>query len=354
MTLQWADFPSGEQGLYGSEAARMLDGTPWLAITGFTTIENDPDPAIGSAGKVLRHANGAGGAIVSTRLALTDPDDIVGVCHNFYVAGFSSETQSFLSFATTDNTIRYEIRLRPNGGLEITRTASQIVVATADFPVVRSNSWNLIETFVNVVTGEIEIRRNDIPVLTYTDPAPFGGLIGIVGFPNGNPGGGGNVCYSKNIVIYNGQGTSVNDFQGNVIVTDLRPTADVTLGGWTTSSGSTAWDLLDETPPNDADYIEADDAPPLPAEVTFSNLPADVTSVRGLISITRAFKTDGGDGNLETSLSPNGVDYDVGADNPVTTAATYYFDVSQVSPDTAAAWTPAEVDSIRQRYDRTV
>jgi hypothetical protein len=357
MTLQWADFPSGEVGLYGSQAERMLDGTPWLSVNTTPTsnsIANDPDPAIGSAGRVLRHGNGSAGAVNSTRLALTDPDNIVGVCHNFYVAGFSSGVQSFLSFATTGNTIRYEIRVRPNGGLEITRTGSQTVVATADFPVIRANSWNLLETLVNVATGDIEIRRNGITVLTYTDSTPFGGTIGIVGFPNGNPGGGGSTCFSKNIVVYNGQGSEVNSFQGNVIVTDLRPISDVTLGGWTTSSGTEGWSLLDESPPNDADYIEADDTPPAPAEMEFSNLPADVTSVRGLLSIVRSFKTDGGDGNLQISLSPNGVDYDLGADNPVTTAATYRFDVSQISPVTAVPWSPAEVNSIRQRYDRTV
>jgi hypothetical protein len=112
--------------------------------------------------------------------------------------------------------------------------------------------------------------------------------------------------------------------------------------------------LLNETPPVDTGYIQADDTPPAPAEVLFTALPDDVTSVRGLISITRSFKTDGGDGNLQSSLSPNGTDYALGADNPVTTAATYRFDISQVSPDTAAAWSPSEVNTIRQRYDRTV
>jgi hypothetical protein len=139
-----------------------------------------------------------------------------------------------------------------------------------------------------------------------------------------------------------------------VIVTDLRPDEDVTLGGWTPSTGTEAWSLLDESPPDDLTFIAADDTPPSPAEVEFTSLPPDVTSIRGLISITRSRKTDGGDGNLQTSLSPDGTNYDVGTDNPVTTIPTYRYDVSQVSPATTAAWSPSEVNSIRQRYDRTV
>lgn len=353
MSLQWADFPSGEQGLYGSNTSLMLNGTPWLATSG--AIENDPDPAIGSAGKVIKHGALSGDSQNSLRLALTDPDDIVGVAHNFYITSFGTTNRNFLSFATTGNSVRYILSVRPNGGLDLSRASIGTVVATADFPIIRANSWNLMETLVNVTTGEIEVQRNGITVLTYTDPVPFGGTIGIVGFPDAAFGAAGGSIYSKNIVVYNGQGSTFNDFQGNVIVTDLRPVSDVTLGGWTTSAGSEAWSLLDETPPNDADFIEAGFDPlPAAAEVTLSNLPPDVTTVRGLISITRSLKTDGGDGNLQTSLSPNGVDYALGADNPVTTAATYRFDVSQLSPDTGAQWTPVEVDNLRQRFNRTV
>lgn len=356
MSLQWADFPSGEQGLYGSNQAFMLNGTPWVNLAG-TNILDDPDPAIGSAGKVFRHLSDVGSC---PRMVLTDPNTVVGFAHRLYALSLPAQTQAFLSFNTTGNFVLYSIRLRPNGGIEIatgeTSTSSGTVVAQADFPIVFANSWNHIETLINNATGKIEIRRNGVPVLTYTDPAPFGSNIGIIGFPNQTFRGGlGFEGRSKDMVLYNGQGSAFNTFQGSVLVTDLRPVSDVTLGGWTTSSGTAGWSLLDETPPNDADYIQAEDVPlPAPAELAFSNLPPDITTVRGLISITRSVKTDGGDGNLQTSLSPNGVNYDLGANNPVTTTPTYRFDVSQLSPATAAAWTPAEVDSIQQRYNRTV
>jgi hypothetical protein len=479
MALQWADFPSGQHGLYGKEGDRMLDGTPWVHVHNpSTAIVADPDPGIGENGYVLRHRANADGPTGATRLALTSPHAVVGVCHNFYAPTLPAGARPFIAFLTTGNVLRYQVRVRPNGGLEILRQST--VVATADFPIILASSWNLIETLVDVVAGTVQVRKNDVPVISYTDPSPFGGTIGLVGFPDTNPGGGNFDFFSKNIVVYNGQGSNFNTFQGNVFVTDLRPNADETLGGWTPSYGTNGYPHIGSTPfnhliatgtPNTANnirigdtyyrfttgnvnagtpagtsanpwlvnrgsnaeqalsnlrkainasgtpgtdystaltahptieasglsadklgvwpkdgtssafafaegdanlswlstsgmvtdgraddltFIAADDTPPSPAEVKFTSLPPDVTSIRGLISITRSRKTDGGDGNLQTSLSPNGINYAVGADNPVTTASTYRHDVSEISPVTSAAWTPTEVNSIRQRYNRTV
>jgi hypothetical protein len=88
--------------------------------------------------------------------------------------------------------------------------------------------------------------------------------------------------------------------------------------------------------------------------VSFTDLSADVTSVKGIMSIQRAAKTDGGDGNLQVSLSPNGTDWDAGTDNALTTAQTYYSDTSEVSPATSGAWTVAEVNALQGKLNRTL
>jgi hypothetical protein len=356
MALQWADFPSGEQGLYGTNTAFMLNGTPWVNLGGGSAIIDDPDPAIGSAGKVLR-AIGSGGS--TCRMALTSPATVVGCAFNFWCNNLPGGSVSFFVMLTTGNTLLYSLRLKPNGGIELLRLSNTTPLAEADYPVLFANSWNHLEMLVDTVSGEVEVRRNGltIPEISITDPVPVTGNIGLVGFTSINPNGTfgqSNNFRVKNIVLYNGLGSTFNTFQGSVIVTDLRPNADDTLGGWTTSSGSNAWSLLNETPPADGGFISAATPVPSPAEVSFTNLPDDVTSVRGLISITRSLKTDGGDGNLQTSLTPNGTDYVVGADNPVTTAATYRWDISEISPVTTAPWSPTEVNLIRQRYDRTL
>lgn len=355
MSHQWSDFPSGQPGIYGTNTAFMLNGTPWVNVSTATLVA-DPDSANFPNGVVLRHASGVNGPEEAARLALLTPHQKVGIAWRFWAdelpeAGFVS----FIHFLTTGNVGRYGLRLGANGALQLVE-GTTTELANTEAPVIFANSWNHLEVLVDVVTGDIEVRKNGVEIasLTTTDGSPPGGTIGLIGFPDNNAAGSNQgPFYSKDVVVYNGAGTQFNDFLGNVSVYDQVLDGDVTVGGWVPSTGSTAYNLIDETTPNDADYIQADDSPPAAAECTTANLPDDVTSVRCITSIVRAWKTDGGDGNLQISMSPNGSDYDAGADNPLTTSPTYYYDSSELSPATAAAWTPTEANSNRVQIDRT-
>jgi hypothetical protein len=106
--------------------------------------------------------------------------------------------------------------------------------------------------------------------------------------------------------------------------------------------------------PTDTSYISANSTPPAASEFKFTPLPVDVTSVRGLISIVRARKTDGGDAQLQVSLSTNAVAYDAGADRTVTTAPTWYWDVSVLDAGTGAPYLPAAVDALQAKVNRTL
>jgi len=353
MSLQWADFPSGQIGLYGTDRNFMLNGTPWIALSSAQLVA-DPDSASFPNGVVLRHDSGPSGPPEAVRMAIPTPHQKIGVAFRFYLASLPTGTRGFLHLLTTGNSGLYGLRVRPNGGIELVKGISTIL-ETADFPVLLANSWNHLEILADVVTGEIEVRKNgvEIAALTHTDASPAGGTIGIVSYPSGNPGSGSfNKMYSKDHVVYNGAGTQFNDFQGNVSVYDQWPDGDQAFN-WATSSGATGFNLIDESPPDDADYIEADDTPPAASEFTLGDLPADVTSVRAMISIVRAFKTDGGDGNLQVGLTPDGVDYDDGLDHPLTTSPTYHYDASELSPATGVPWTPIEANSARIRVNRT-
>jgi hypothetical protein len=181
-----------------------------------------------------------------------------------------------------------------------------------------------------------------------TDTAQiFMGCNTQLGGPAGKP-----IVFYKDMVFWDNSGSQNNDFIGSVIVKHLRPNEDVALNGWTTSSGSTGFNLINVSPPNDATFIQADDTLPGIAQFDIDNLPPDIVTVRALIPITRSRKIDGGDGNLQTGLT--GTLTDLGADKPITTAFTYRWDVSELSPDTGTAWTPVEVDAVRFDIDRTL
>lgn len=361
MSLQWPDFPSGQPGLYGTGATattNMLLGTPWIAIDNVTVVA-DPDTLNFPTGNVLRHGAGSSGPTQCGRMAIDTPHQKVGLAVRFYCSSLPVSERTIYTFNTTGNVVQYSIRLLPAGGLRLCRGNSQTEVLLADYPVILGSTWNHLEFLFDVVTGEVEVRKNGyvIAALTGTDGSPPGGTIGIVGFPDrsSGQGGAGNIFFSKDIIVYNGAGSQINTFLGTVRVNHSFPDGDVTVGDWTLSTGSSAYALIDETTPSDADYVESGLIPTDPLTVTIEDLDPDITSVRAAVMIMRGFNSDGGDGSVQMSISPNaGVDVDSGVSHPMSATATYFYDISELSPATGVAWTPTEINSLEFTFDRTV
>lgn len=500
MALIWADFPSGQKGLYGLDAFRMTDGI-WSGFDDFmrtnvfpsvstaqTNVVADPDPTV--SGYVLHPYSGTIQE-AGPRLALPGgATSTVGLGCRMWLedlptGDWGNHGGPLLTFRTAGNVTIASVTVLANGRIAAATTRSgTTLLGTSLAPVIQAGAWNHVEVKMlrHASAGTLEVRVNGVAVsgLVLTGLALGASDIGIVAFgSNYAVAPSGTLVYYKDIIIWDGTGSEVNDFQGNVSVTDLNPDTDVSLGGWLPNVGSTGFPLVRDTLPQntltsigavaaaetvrinstyyawtagsvdagtpagtlanpwlvalggsaaasienlykaigasgvagttystgltahttvtplgytatqltvvptdgtttsmtfaetgtniswkssstlfyyptDTSYVTADSTPPVEAEMTVTNLPAEVTSVRGVIAIARAFNSDGGDGKLQVSLSPNGVDYALGTDRPLTTAATYYWDVSEVSPDTSVAWLPSEVDTIRIRFDRTL
>lgn len=137
---------------------------------------------------------------------------------------------------------------------------------------------------------------------------------------------------------------------------DIEPTDGLTSAVTCAETGANlAWNASTLTGgPTDTSFLKADATPPAPSIFTMTDLPDDITGVRALIDINRTMKSDGGDCQVQGSLSPNGSDWALGADRPITVANTWRWDVSHRSPASAAPWTPTEVNDLRKRVNRTV
>lgn len=366
MAIIWADFPSGQHGLYGTDTALMLNGI-WASLDGTAgslrtvTLTNDPDPNIGSDGRVLRTF--ASGDVVSTvraRFALPAPSKTEGIAVRAWLPSLPQNniTCPIIAWQDGANQTMFCIRILSNGAIEartaVNGTGTQYGVT--DGPVVVANAFNHIEVkaFSDAAAGTIEVRVNGVVKLNLTGLNTNGADIAQywVGVHLQNASTLTADCYWKDMVFWDASGDEGDDFQGSVAVHDLLPDADIDLN-WTPSSGSTGFDLIDEGPPADTGYIQAGDPPPDPAVFSLTDLPEDVTSVRALLPIVRAVKTDGGDCNIQVGLTPNNSNWDDGADRPITTAFTYWWDVSHLSPATSAPWTPVEVNAAYVRLDRT-
>lgn len=368
MAIIWADFPSGQHGLYGSDNSFMLNGI-WADFFNDTgsggqmALTSDPDPNIASAGYVLVVEGGDFAGPTGNYARIVNPagaQTTSGMGFRLWPSGLPSSASEAGGakwwFATSSNVVVAYCLVMPDGSIAAYNSSNTLLGQSE--PCVTANAYTHIETKVlrDASAGTLEVRVNGVAKLEL-DTLALGandiGMVRIGADSNVNSGGSDKVNYYKDFVYWDGTGSEGNDFQGSVAVRDLYTDADISLN-WTPSTGSTGWDLIDEIPPVDTDYIQAGDPAPDPAKFSVTNLPDDVTSVRALLPIVRAVKTDGGDCNIQVGITPNDTNWDDGADRPITTAYTYWWDVSHLSPATAAPWTPAEVNAAYVRADRTL
>lgn len=356
MTLVFADIPSADTGRYGTTKARMLDGI-YAEYQGNFTLAEDPDPTI--TGNVMNFDN------AMIRYVYPATNATMGIATRIWlnnIPTLNSYRPAIHQYRDGSNLVKLAIFVSPTGSLQVYRDidptsgAGTLIGATSG-PVMVAQSWRHVESkvFWSTTVGTVEVRIEGRVVLDLTGvntgsatyaQVGIGVVYSIVSTPQ--------ILSMKDVVFWNGDGSVNNDFIGPCGVYRLTPNADVS-SGWSRTSGATDYGLVDEAPPDDADYIYAGESPiPAASIMSLTDLPPDIISIRGVISTARAEKSDGGDGDMQVSMSPNGTDWDAGADNAMSTAFSYYYDVSEISPDTAAAWTPVEVNAMEVKLNRTL
>lgn len=338
--------------IYGGDTGKMTNGL-YGGVSNCSLIA-DPDGV--SPGVVLQTNTGNGGGVMPLPVA----SGRVGMSKRVWLNQLPGESGArqcpFTFFDLGDGNPFAIICVEPTGALTVGRPSGggMINLATTPGPVITANAWWHIEVAVEASTGSCEIRVEGVPVLdvtglafTYAGDTYRVGWSGRFGVAPMSP------HSMKDFVVWDDNGTQNIDFLGAVIVYQLDPVSDVTIGGWVPSTGAVAWDILDTATPGEAPYVAADATPPAPIVENLSNLPADITSVKALVTLVRAKKVDGGDGNLQISMLSGG-DASNGADRPITAAMTYWRDVHEIDPDTGFPWSPAAVDLATMQIDRTV
>lgn len=350
---------------YGLDATNMLEGGVWSNIYSANVLSDlvdDPDVNADAESKAFKFEMSSTGASVC-RLALPAPGQQQGVGCRLWWSGLPSGYNhgGGIQYNTAGNLPMYLVAVTPTGTLRLIRRdkngwtdAGDTVVAESAPLTVGAGAWQHVEWFMDTATGDYEIRVEGVQVLAGNDASHHSDSMGIF------------VCvpmwdctasdsqsrYIKDLILWDDNGSVNNDFLGPVTIYSLPVDGDIS-SGWTPSSGTEDWSLLNELTPNDAGYIDADATLPAPSIMTFRDLPADVVGVRALQMMSRVQKTDGGDATVQLGLTSNG-DTDTGADHAPGTSYTYAWDVSELDPDTASLWSPLGVNAAYLQIDRTL
>lgn len=358
MSILFADdfkgYGPGNSGS-GSGAAHLFDG---LWAEGNADIVADPDPL--ATGNVLYLHN----FYTSIRRPYAKGAlGVAGTAVRMWMPALPNVTTGagIIGYLDGGNATQTNCVITPTGAVEIWRGSSAVgsggtKLGQTAGPVTTANAWHHYEFKVlcDPAAGTAELRVDGVSVIALTGINTGTALqlsLDITDRRTGSPAVPN--CYFKDLVTWDATGTQNNNFLGTVSVIGMVPNGDVTVN-WTPSTGTIAYNLIDNSPPIDGtEYLTAGTPPPSPILVALSNLPANVTSVRAMIAQLRARKLDGGDGNIQASLK-SAAAYVAGADRPITTAFTYYEDVFEIDPNTAVAWTPASADAAQLRINRTI
>lgn len=348
--------------IYGSSESSMAAGTPW-----FNTSQGDlvTDPQSGIDTRVYRASNTVS---FQTGFAVPTPTANPRVGFRLWLGGLDPTNggNAAVYFSDASANIQYVLHVTPVGALRMLHvdgadgnrmdSFSYNAVFTTG-PVITTNAWQHIEVHLDFATGDYELFVEGVSVASGTDAdGAVGGTCGLVSLrANGFSGEAtpSNLPHFKDWFFADDSGSNNTGQIGTVQIITLLPDSDVS-GDWTESTGTEAFELINDLETDSATYITAVDDP-LPTEqvVGLSNLPADVVAIRGIQPMVRTIKTDGGDANITLSLKSGASADTSGTFNPLTTEA-YSWYISELDPDTASAWTPTSVDLSNLGINRTL
>lgn len=231
-----------------------------------------------------------------------------------------------------------------SGAIQVRRGAGNGTLLAESAPgVIQVDTWHHVEIRATIADsdGRCEVWVDGAKVIDFTGDTKNGGTASqpdSVGFWRANTG----TMLISDIVI-----SSASTPVGPATVWLHLPDGDGDHTDLSQEPNSGAnWEKVDENPPDgDTTYVYGDTDGEFDL-YTLDDLPAGTWDVLAIQTEIDARTDDGGARNLIPVLKTNGSEYR-GTSTPVSASYDTYLEVWETNPDTAAAWTPAEVDALQ-------
>jgi len=354
MALLWCDG-FDHYGVVGN----LTEGA-WAEVgIEISLVSDNPLPRTGSHCIKRIYASTASNSRM--RRVLGGAKSTVGVAAVFYYENLPTQpnTDMCFDFRDANNAVQVTIGLDTTGTITAYRGLSNgTVLGVTAAPVITAETWQHVEamvTFSNTV-GMIEVRVNGVTVLA---------LAGIDTVESGLAEcsqvcmGGANALYvtapsrMDDVFCYDDTGSFNNTFIGDRRVLTLMPDADTAQAEWELVGAATGYGCIDEIPPDaDATYLNAPAATSQVSAFGFQNLPSGISAVNAVVVVEMARKTEAGIANTQWS-AVSGAMETAGTDKPLTEIYTYRQDVFEADPNSGAPFTPAEVNALQIKVQRT-
>lgn len=344
----------------------------WSGVSG---EENDdhfvtsPMPELGTRGLQFRLGSGSSiSSAVSMRNLLAPPKLLVsgetlGIGFHFYLEDLPNTAHKggLVGFGDASQTYRM-VRVDTSGVLHYWSGSTSTGDSLVNSGVLISPEvlYHLeVFTYLHASEGSIEVRLNGVTVInednlnTLPTELPFIKLaIAKEASPTGGASQTAKIFYD-NLYMWDSEGPFNNDFLGERNVMTVPVASDEVPQDWSLSSGSDAYDLLDNVPPDPLnDYIESTAANEV-SKFGIATLDSMEISVVGIQTTVQAYKTGTSDTEIDIGVDSGSV-LDVGTRSLTQDQPTYVHHISEVNPDTSEPYTPAETQSALVHIERSL
>ena len=288
------------------------------------------------------------------RRVLPETVPVVGVGFAFNINKLPTDSISLALCQILDenNVPAATINVMPTGAIQLRAGGyTSTVTAQSAAEVVMPGSYQHFECELG--DGTCEVRINGVTVLNsvatgVTNDYAQVVLGGCLGFPK--TGAGTLTMLLDDAFARDGSGALNNSWIGDQKVYTRMPDEDGPEQEWTPSTGATAWEILDNVPPLDAQYINATAAGER-TSVGFASFPAEIISISGVYTASRVWKSDAGNAKVTVDMI-SGASETAHPDHPISTAPRWYGDMFETNPATSLPWLVTDINAAQAVLER--
>ncbi len=349
---------------YGSDENNMLDGS-YAEVKTSEVALSTTHPATGTHGVFLFDRQS--GVNPPLRKVLPAAKDKMGAIARFYfpVLPLVNSRATIFAFQTS-TAARSQVRavVDSNGCIRFYRGTyfdeafwdAGTLIATSD-PIIVASAQNHIEVqvYIHDTLGWVRVAVNGVHRFEATGLDTKYDTSQIVSVAQATGAGdNGEIAdfYMDDYQLYDFTGTAATDTDwcptvdgsgvGTNYIGELQcmlclATADTAEADWAKSTGATGYNLIGKATPADSTYIYSGTATDL-SEFTLTDLPAEITYIRGLGFHSRLSKSDAGAAMYKVGMKSVASTTDA-TEIPMTVEPTYWHAQINVDPDSTTRWT---------------
>jgi hypothetical protein len=212
----------------------------------------------------------------------------------------------------------------------------------------RFNEWRMYELYAKIAEapdGILTLRIDGVQALTFTGDTQAGSVSEIIYVSFG---GSANYTYFDDVAVNDTSGAADNSWCGDGRVIAIKPNAAGDVDDFTPSAGDN-YECVDEVPYNTTDYNES----ATDGHLDLFNLEACGLSGVDILGVDvkwMALKTVANGDQQRAVIKTGGTEYD-GSDQGFDTTYTRLIETWRTNPDTAVAWTTADLDALQAGYE---